>query len=266
MSVIKVGDIVRHTNWPDLTLIEILSVAPHKQLYKGKVVYGTGTAPLPSGNFAKGSTSLPLGYIGNGFTYSYARLATSQELQEAGLLPTTNPRPHAELIKAWADGAAIERYYPDDDTWLEVSLPSWRTTAQYRIKPPAFVVPEKQKPQPTREQLLKSTEASKRKQAAREFKIRDQIYGLKRKLEELQEQYAQKKIRREALMRTIPTSPSVRKQGRRRLSDTDVADIIKQYNGPCVGGVKNGSSVRQLAIKYGVDRKVIYRVLKGTYS
>lgn len=46
------------------------------------------------------------------------------------------PHKHAELIKAWADGANIEvldmgEWYP----YPENATPSWRKDAEYRIKP-----------------------------------------------------------------------------------------------------------------------------------
>jgi len=42
---------------------------------------------------------------------------------------------HAEIIKAWADGATIEMYRPHHDDWAECSLPMWHENAEYRIKP-----------------------------------------------------------------------------------------------------------------------------------
>ena len=49
-----------------------------------------------------------------------------------------NPHKHAELIKAWADGADIQIKYPDTD-WQD-TVPNWYLTkenmnAEYRIKP-----------------------------------------------------------------------------------------------------------------------------------
>ena len=40
---------------------------------------------------------------------------------------------HAELIKAWADGAEIE--YWTGVRWLKSDSPSWLEEKQYRIKP-----------------------------------------------------------------------------------------------------------------------------------
>ena len=49
------------------------------------------------------------------------------------------PHKHAELIKAWADGATIEVYQPAFDRWEEAE-PAWHTSFEYRIKPePKFV-------------------------------------------------------------------------------------------------------------------------------
>ena len=43
------------------------------------------------------------------------------------------PRKHAELIKAWADGAEIEWF--DGRTWQVVRSPAWCDDTQYRVKP-----------------------------------------------------------------------------------------------------------------------------------
>lgn len=45
------------------------------------------------------------------------------------------PHVHAELIKAWADGAEIERYSHINGEWIDVPNPCWWTEEQYRIKP-----------------------------------------------------------------------------------------------------------------------------------
>lgn len=45
------------------------------------------------------------------------------------------PHKHAELIKAWADGAEIEwRRHPHGE-WLHLSSPNWLEDDFYRIKP-----------------------------------------------------------------------------------------------------------------------------------
>lgn len=48
----------------------------------------------------------------------------------------TKPRPHAELIKAWADGAVIQ-YLDDSGNWEDVfgNSPTWGSANKYRIKP-----------------------------------------------------------------------------------------------------------------------------------
>lgn len=42
------------------------------------------------------------------------------------------PHKHAELIKAWADGAQIQVY---TNTWNDDLHPLWRPNLEYRIKP-----------------------------------------------------------------------------------------------------------------------------------
>ena len=44
--------------------------------------------------------------------------------------------PHAELIKAWADGAVIQQYKANLDEWHDTSpYPVWDERVTYRIKP-----------------------------------------------------------------------------------------------------------------------------------
>jgi len=42
---------------------------------------------------------------------------------------------HAELIKAWADGAQIQVCYCNEGTWEDVDYPAWGVGNEYRIKP-----------------------------------------------------------------------------------------------------------------------------------
>ena len=46
------------------------------------------------------------------------------------------PHKHAELIKAWADGAIIQ-FYSHDDVWYDCTnnYPAWDVEQEYRIKP-----------------------------------------------------------------------------------------------------------------------------------
>lgn len=44
------------------------------------------------------------------------------------------PHKHAELIKAWADGAVIEAYKPDTETWYLENPLEWNSFRAYRIK------------------------------------------------------------------------------------------------------------------------------------
>lgn len=47
------------------------------------------------------------------------------------------PHKHAELIKAWADGALIEYWSKTTKQWTDVEAvnPYWKETTEYRIKP-----------------------------------------------------------------------------------------------------------------------------------
>jgi len=45
------------------------------------------------------------------------------------------PHKHAELIKAWADGAEIETRWSDAQAWIPVKNPEWGNGFEYRIKP-----------------------------------------------------------------------------------------------------------------------------------
>lgn len=45
------------------------------------------------------------------------------------------PHKHADLIKAWADGAEIQFFDPQYKKWEDTYEPSWNTLFLYRIKP-----------------------------------------------------------------------------------------------------------------------------------
>lgn len=72
--------------------------------------------------FKVSSTSLPLR---NSFL----------KVKESELEPLNCSRPHAELIKAWADGAEIERYSIPLESWIKVDNPRFHEGREYRIKP-----------------------------------------------------------------------------------------------------------------------------------
>ena len=42
---------------------------------------------------------------------------------------------HAELIKAWADGAEIEFWSKGLEKWVADLKPDWLTCCEYRVKP-----------------------------------------------------------------------------------------------------------------------------------
>lgn len=49
------------------------------------------------------------------------------------------PHVHAEVIKAWADGAEIEYFNTVWNSWCKQTNPTWALTYQYRIKPQPVV-------------------------------------------------------------------------------------------------------------------------------
>ena len=51
--------------------------------------------------------------------------------------PKTNPRPHAELIKQWADDDSLEIEFREDicQPWEDTYQPAWIPGHQYRFKP-----------------------------------------------------------------------------------------------------------------------------------
>jgi hypothetical protein len=55
----------------------------------------------------------------------------------------TKPHKHAELIKAWADGAEIEGRQDSTLPWRVWREPAWNRDFEYRIKPAAPVVETK---------------------------------------------------------------------------------------------------------------------------
>lgn len=51
------------------------------------------------------------------------------------------PHVHAEVIKAWADGAKIEYYSKEFGCWCDIAdnHPSWYDWTEYRVKPEPVV-------------------------------------------------------------------------------------------------------------------------------
>lgn len=50
------------------------------------------------------------------------------------------PHKHAELIKAYADGAEIQYRSRAQDDWVSTKNPAWNEFGEYRIKPAEKVV------------------------------------------------------------------------------------------------------------------------------
>ena len=42
---------------------------------------------------------------------------------------------HADVIKAWAEGAKIQLYQIGMDDWVDTPTPLWFEVTQYRVKP-----------------------------------------------------------------------------------------------------------------------------------
>jgi len=53
----------------------------------------------------------------------------------------SKPHKHAEIIKAWADGAEIE-YFDNVLGWQSIRYPTWQDKIKYRIKPKSPLTPE----------------------------------------------------------------------------------------------------------------------------
>lgn len=45
------------------------------------------------------------------------------------------PRKHAAIIKAWADGAEVEFLDRPSGRWTQATTPTWSYDTEYRIKP-----------------------------------------------------------------------------------------------------------------------------------
>lgn len=54
------------------------------------------------------------------------------------------PHPHAEVIKAWADGAQVQLYCLTDKLWFDITKPSFNHGHKYRIKPSKKLITEAQ--------------------------------------------------------------------------------------------------------------------------
>lgn len=51
----------------------------------------------------------------------------------------TRPHVHAEVIKAWANGAAIEYFSPDRCEWVPTACPIWGEHLKFRVKPEPII-------------------------------------------------------------------------------------------------------------------------------
>jgi len=49
------------------------------------------------------------------------------------------PHVHADIIKAWADGATVE-FTHDRNIWVKIEEPVWHPLTEYRVKPNVMYV------------------------------------------------------------------------------------------------------------------------------
>lgn len=70
-------------------------------------------------------------------SYAEGSVATAYESHNFTLANThkNSPHKHAEVIKAWADGAEIQFRFQDSKTWHDISSPQWTPEHEYRVKP-----------------------------------------------------------------------------------------------------------------------------------
>lgn len=71
-----------------------------------------------------------------GDSYFYSN--NKEEIFYQDIFPPTNPRPHAELIKQWADDDSLViegRCKILGGVWMEAMSPNWYPDQEYRIKP-----------------------------------------------------------------------------------------------------------------------------------
>ena len=101
--------------------------------------------------------------------------------------PASTARPHAELIKAWADGARIQ-VCMSTGKWVYVQRPSWHCDIQYRIEINA-------QPKIPRAVFDKGAARRKDKYNARINKLLDQITALHEQKAALAEHYVEKQRR-----------------------------------------------------------------------
>lgn len=62
-------------------------------------------------------------------------IAKENPMKSLKIIADRIPHIHAELIKAWADGAEIEQYSNSYGTWVVSEQPTWSVATSYRVKP-----------------------------------------------------------------------------------------------------------------------------------
>lgn len=109
MSKFKIGDKVRRVSLP------INSVS-----YAGMRVGDTDTVVESNG------TQIRLANFGGGH---------NPESFELVITYPNPPHKHADIIKAWADGAEVEFRAREAYVWSSARYPNWNEALEYRVKP-----------------------------------------------------------------------------------------------------------------------------------
>ncbi len=109
--------------------------------------------------------------------------------------------PHAELIKAWADGADIEYYNDLSDLWMGCSHPSWNPLQQFRIKTGEPIAPVKVKYVPTQDDYLRAAQRTRYKHAVKVRKLGIAIKNLQLEIFKSNQQTITKLRKNERLAR-----------------------------------------------------------------
>lgn len=86
-------------------------------------------------NFTSGDAVVTIDHIVEGRRVYFAETGTWLWTDEIVPSYPNPPHKHAELIKAWADGAGIRFFSDDLRDWVLTEKPMWLTETRYRIAP-----------------------------------------------------------------------------------------------------------------------------------
>lgn len=86
-------------------------------------------------NLTSGDAVVTVDYVKDGRRVHFAETGTWLWTDEIVPSYPNPPHKHAELIKAWADGAEIHFFSDDLRDWVLTEKPMWLTETRYRIAP-----------------------------------------------------------------------------------------------------------------------------------